>query len=108
MSRGPMASATMPTTVMATIGARRNGSGMRRRSSVSIGRAYAPAERWDRGAMNGTMQDAPLTLPHFFSRAERIFPTKEVVTATPAGVERTTYGQWADRTRRLGGVLDEL
>ena len=26
----------------------------------------------------------------------------------PTGRERTTYGEWAERTRRLGGVLDDL
>ena len=35
--------------------------------------------------MQGLMQDAPLTLPHFFDRAERLFPDKEVVTATATG-----------------------
>jgi len=30
------------------------------------------------------------------------------VTATPTGLERTDYGTWADRTRRLGGALDAL
>ena len=54
------------------------------------------------------MQDYPLTLPHLFHRGERMFPTKEVVTATATGRERTTYGAWAERTRRLGGVLDTL
>jgi fatty-acyl-CoA synthase len=54
------------------------------------------------------MQDAPLTLVHFFDRAERLFPDKTVVTATATGRERVTYGQWAERTRRLGGVLDDL
>jgi fatty-acyl-CoA synthase len=58
--------------------------------------------------MQGLMQQYPLTLPHFFNRAERLFPTKEIVTATANGVERTNYGEWADRTRRLGGVLDTL
>jgi fatty-acyl-CoA synthase len=58
--------------------------------------------------MQGLMQDYPLTLTHFFHRAERLFPKKEVVTATPAGVERTSYGDWAERTRRLGGALDTL
>jgi fatty-acyl-CoA synthase len=58
--------------------------------------------------MQGLMQPTPLTLPHFFTRAERLFPKKEVVTATPKGVERTTYGTWAERTRRLGGMLDDL
>ena len=54
------------------------------------------------------MQDYPLTLPHFFHRAERFFADKEVVTNTATGLERTTYGRWAERTRRLGGVLDDL
>jgi fatty-acyl-CoA synthase len=58
--------------------------------------------------MQGLMQDFPLTLPHFFDRAERLFPRKEVVTATPNGVERMTYGDWAVRTRKLGGALDRL
>ncbi len=54
------------------------------------------------------MQDVPLTITHLFDRAERYFAHKEVVTATGAGVERCTYGDWAERTRRLGGVLDQL
>ncbi|TML65502.1 MAG: long-chain fatty acid--CoA ligase [Actinobacteria bacterium] len=58
--------------------------------------------------MKGLMQDYPLTLPHLFHRGERLFPDKEVVTATATGRERTTYGEWAERTRRLGGVLDTL
>ena len=32
--------------------------------------------------MQGLMQDYPLTLPHIFRRAERLFPEKEIVTAT--------------------------
>src|SRR5262245_27637639 len=58
--------------------------------------------------MQGLMQDRPLTITHLFRRAERIFPKKEVVTATAGGVERRSYGDWAERTRRLGGVLDDL
>ncbi|MBI1844528.1 MAG: long-chain fatty acid--CoA ligase [Actinobacteria bacterium] len=59
--------------------------------------------------MKGLMQDVPLTLPHFFQRAERLFAAKEVVSATGVGTrERMTYGAWAQRTRRLGGVLDQL
>jgi fatty-acyl-CoA synthase len=54
------------------------------------------------------MQDVPLTLPHIFGRAEALFFDKELVTATATGIERTTYGDWAARTRRLGGVLDDL
>src|SRR6266550_3530667 len=58
--------------------------------------------------MEGLMQDYPLTLPHIFHRAERLFPNKEIVTATATGRERTTYGRWAERTRRLAGALDAL
>jgi len=58
--------------------------------------------------MQGLMQDVPLTLPHLFGRAETLFFDKELVTATATGIERTTYGPWAERTRRLGGVLDDL
>ena len=54
------------------------------------------------------MQELPLSITHLFDRAEKYFPHKQVVTATPAGRERITYGDWADRTRRLGGVLDTL
>ena len=58
--------------------------------------------------MRGLMQDYPLTLVHFFERCEAYFGAKTITTATGAGLEKTTYGTWADRTRRLGGVLDQL
>jgi fatty-acyl-CoA synthase len=58
--------------------------------------------------MQGLMQDYPLTLPNLFERSEQLFPRKELVTATPTGVERTTYGEWAERARRVGGMLDTL
>jgi len=54
------------------------------------------------------MQDVPLTITHLFDRAEQFFGHKEIVTATGTGLERTTYAEWAQRTRRLGGVLDAL
>lgn len=59
--------------------------------------------------MKGLMQDVPLTLPHFFQRAERLFPDKQIVSVGGTGDrERLGYGDWADRTRRLSGVLDHL
>ena len=58
--------------------------------------------------MQGLMQDYPLTLPHIFHRAERLFPDKGIVTSLPTGRERITYGDWAVRTRKLGGVLNDL
>ena len=49
------------------------------------------------------------SMTHFFDRAERIFFDQEIVTSTVGGgLERTTYGDWAERSRRLGGVLDNL
>jgi acyl-CoA synthetase (AMP-forming)/AMP-acid ligase II len=58
--------------------------------------------------MQGLMQHTPLTLDGVFRRAETFWPGKSLVTATPTGLERTTYGAWAERTRRLGGALDQL
>jgi fatty-acyl-CoA synthase len=58
--------------------------------------------------VQGLMQDAPLALDFIFNRAEQFWPAKRIVTGTPGGVERTTVGEWAERTRRLGGVLDDL
>jgi fatty-acyl-CoA synthase len=58
--------------------------------------------------MQGLMQDYPLTLTHFHGRAERLFFDKQVVTVTATGKQRVGYGEWAERTRRLGGVLDRL
>ncbi|HET9075756.1 MAG TPA: long-chain fatty acid--CoA ligase [Acidimicrobiales bacterium] len=58
--------------------------------------------------MQGLMQDVPLTLDMIFNRAEQLWPDKRLLTATPSGVERITYREWADRTRRLGTVLDDL
>jgi len=58
--------------------------------------------------VRGLMQDFPLTLPHLFERAERLFADKEVVTVSASGRDRVTYGTWAERARRLGGVLDAL
>src|ERR1700722_14561369 len=58
--------------------------------------------------MEGLMQPGPLTLDSIFRRAERLWPGKRLLTATPGGVDRSTYGAWAERTRRLGGMMDDL
>ena len=59
--------------------------------------------------MHGLMQDHPLTTVHLFERAEKLWPKKEVVTSLPdGGRHRYTYGDFAERTRRVGGMLDEL
>ncbi|MEM1333604.1 MAG: AMP-binding protein, partial [Actinomycetota bacterium] len=56
--------------------------------------------------MQGLMQDVPLTITHLFDRAEQYFGHKEIVTATATGLERTTYAEWAVRTRRLATALE--
>ena len=59
--------------------------------------------------MKGLMQDVPLTLSMIFRRAEQLFGDKRIVTAEVGGTRsRTTYAEWCERTRRLGGVLDAL
>ena len=58
--------------------------------------------------MQGLMSSYPLTLTHLFTRAERLFGGKTMTTLTATGKERTTYAEWADRTRRLAGALDGL
>ncbi len=56
--------------------------------------------------MQGLMQDVPLTITHLFDRAEQYFGRKEIVTATGTGLERTTYADWAVRTRKLATALE--
>jgi fatty-acyl-CoA synthase len=58
--------------------------------------------------MQGLMQHYPLTLPHIFHRAEKLFGASRISTATHVGMERISYAGWADRTRRLGGALEAL
>ena len=53
----------------------------------------------------GLMQDVPLGILHLFDRAEKYFGHKTIVTATGTGLERTTYAQLAERTRRLEQFL---
>jgi fatty-acyl-CoA synthase len=55
------------------------------------------------------MMDYPLTLTHFFERTRRLFPKKTLATRVPGvGLERLTYGDWADRTARLAAALAGL
>src|SRR3954454_15399090 len=58
--------------------------------------------------MQGLMSSYPLTLTHVFNRAERLFSEKGVATVQAGGIDRITYGEWAERTRRLASVLDTL
>jgi fatty-acyl-CoA synthase len=58
--------------------------------------------------MRGLMQDVPLTIDTIFRHAEQHHGDVPIVTNNPGGKVRTTYAEWAQRTRRLGGVLDTL
>jgi fatty-acyl-CoA synthase len=58
--------------------------------------------------VRGLMQDYPLTLPYVFDRFERLFTDKQLVWSTATERRRTSIAEWADRTRRIGGVLDAL
>jgi fatty-acyl-CoA synthase len=63
---------------------------------------------WHHAAMRGLMQDYPLTVDAIFRYVERHSGDQTIATNGPDGVSRLTYAEWADRTRRLGGVLAAL
>jgi fatty-acyl-CoA synthase len=58
--------------------------------------------------MRGSMMDYPLTINLLLERARRLFPSKEVVTRTAAGLHRYTYGDLYRRVCRLANVLATL
>ncbi len=54
------------------------------------------------------MMNFQLTLRSMFERGEKLFPKKEIVSRTPAGLFRYTYAEYARRTRRLSSALESL
>jgi fatty-acyl-CoA synthase len=59
--------------------------------------------------MHGLMMDYPLTLSTIFRRAESLFPRREIVSRlADKSLHRYTYGDFADRARRLGRALLDL
>lgn len=54
------------------------------------------------------MMVTPLTMTQMIQRAERYFPKKQVVSRTESGIQRFTYKQIAERTRRLADALTKL
>jgi fatty-acyl-CoA synthase len=58
--------------------------------------------------MRGLMQETPLTIDSIFRHVEQHHGDMTIASNGPGGVSRLTYQEWADRTRRLGGVLDTL
>ena len=70
--------------------------------------AGEPVARMWGDTMKGLMQPTQLTVNYLFDRAEKYHRDKTITTASAAGTVRTTYGEWAERTRRLGAALDKL
>ena len=58
--------------------------------------------------MRALMMDTPLTIDTIFRHVEQHFGDGTITTNSPKGITRSTYAEWAERTRRLGGVLDTL
>ncbi|WP_185150708.1 long-chain fatty acid--CoA ligase [Cytobacillus dafuensis] len=54
------------------------------------------------------MMQTPLTMTQMIKRAERFFPKKKVVSRTASGIQRFTYKQIAERTRKLAESLQKL
>lgn len=57
---------------------------------------------------NIAMMQTPLTMTQMMERAEKYFPKKQVVSRTASGIQRFTYKQIAERTRRLADSLSKL
>ena len=68
----------------------------------------APTSTTASQSFPATMMDFPLTLQHFYDRATLLFPTRELVTVTADGMERSTYGQAGQRIKQLAAALDKL
>jgi len=56
----------------------------------------------------GLMMDTQLTLTPILERAARLFPKKEIVSKTDAGMHRYTYADFHARTHRLAWMLERL
>ncbi|MER7958178.1 AMP-binding protein [Streptomyces sp. NPDC096030] len=55
------------------------------------------------------MQDCPLTLNHFVSRAQSMHRASRITAATPeGGRQRVDLASWARRVQRVGPLLDRL
>ena len=52
--------------------------------------------------------DRPLLVRDIAERVERLFPTREIVTRTHDGIERSSYGEVVARARRLASSLRAL
>src|SRR5262249_43210986 len=67
-----------------------------------------PVRRWVRTerSMYGLMMDYPLTLSTISRLPEHLYSKREIVTRLPdKSLHRSTYGEFADRARRLARAL---
>jgi fatty-acyl-CoA synthase len=58
--------------------------------------------------MRSTMMDTPLTISAIMRYGTTAYAGREVVTATPGGVRRRSYGELGDRAARLASALRGL
>src|SRR5437870_4900830 len=58
--------------------------------------------------MQGLMMDSPLTLAPLLERAARLFPNKDILTKTDAGMHRYTYADFHGRVHRLAWALERM
>jgi len=54
------------------------------------------------------MMQTPLIMTQMIKRAEKFFPRKQVVSRTASGIQRFTYKEIAERTRKLAEGLQKL
>lgn len=54
------------------------------------------------------MMQTPLTMTQMIKRAEMYFPKKQVISRTTKGIQRFTYKEIAERTRKLADSLQKL
>ena len=59
--------------------------------------------------LSATMMDRPLRVTDLISRAEKLFPSREIVSRLgPGEIERTSYSQIGEMARRMGAALAGL
>jgi fatty-acyl-CoA synthase len=58
--------------------------------------------------MRATMMDTPLTIATILSYGSTAYAGRQVITATPDGVRRRTYGELGARAARLAGALRSI
>jgi fatty-acyl-CoA synthase len=56
----------------------------------------------------GLMMNTPLTLAPLLERAARLFPKKEIVSKTEAGMHRYTYADFHARVHRLAWAMERM